>query len=100
VGVIQRERFSDDTQETGEGGVVSASPLPVSPTPTGVIPHRYSARGRASPQPVSGEKPPWHGFPPAIAAHCPPPLEGAGGGRVSGRAVGVFSSPPWKDVSG
>jgi hypothetical protein len=57
-------------------------------------------KGGDPPQPVSGEKPPWHGFPPAIAAHCPPPLEGAGGGRVSGRVVGVFSSPPWKDVSG
>ena len=31
----------------------------------------------------------------AIAMHCPPPREGAGGGRVSGRAVGVFQRKPF-----
>ena len=56
VGVIRRERFSDDTQETGEGGAVSASPLPVSPTPAGVIPHRYSVRGGDIPHHVLVEK--------------------------------------------
>jgi len=94
-----------ETQETGEGGVVSASPLPVSPSPTGVIPHRYTAREVI---------PSSHGFrrenspkilpPPlgtatgAIARHCPPPLEGAGGGRVSGRVVGVFLPHTEKSV--
>ena len=30
---------------------------------------------------------PWHGIR-TIATDCPPPVKGAGGGRVSGRAVG------------
>jgi len=33
-----------------------------------------------------------------IATHCPPPLEGAGGGHVSGRAVGVFLPHTEKSV--
>jgi len=31
----------------------------------------------------------------SIAPHCPPPLEGAGGGRGSGREVGVFPRIPF-----
>ena len=59
-----------ETQETGAGGAVSASPLPVSPSPTGVIPNRYSAMGSGSLVAVSPDTPersgprPWHGFPP------------------------------------
>ena len=34
----------------------------------------------------------------AIAPHCPPPIEGAGGGRGSGRAVGVARLLAWKNV--
>jgi len=78
-------------------------PSMASPTPTGAISRRYSVRGvhrvtrfqsRKFPErPVSS---PWHCIR-TIATHCPPPLEGAGGGRVSGRAVGVF--PEVKTVS-
>ena len=34
-----------ETQETGEGGAVSASPLPVSPSSTGRFSHRHSVTG-------------------------------------------------------
>ena len=34
----------------------------------------------------------------SIATHCPPPLEGAGGGHVSGRAAGVFLPHTEKSV--
>ena len=78
-------------------------PLPVSPTPTGAISRRYSVRGvhrvtrfqaRKFPErPVSSPCTTIR----TIATHCPPPLEGAGGGRGSGREAGVF--PEVKPVS-
>ncbi len=34
----------------------------------------------------------------SIATHCPPPLEGAGGGRGSGRAVGVSDCRSTRDA--
>jgi len=33
-----------------------------------------------------------------IATYCPPPRKGAGGGRASGRAVGVARLLAWKNV--
>ena len=34
----------------------------------------------------------------SIATHCPPPLEGAGGGRGSGREVGVYECRSTRDA--
>ena len=45
-GAIQRERFSDDTQETGAGDVPSL--LPGEPHPPRLIPPRYTAREEIS----------------------------------------------------
>ena len=62
-------------------------PPPPQPPPTGAIPHRYSVPGFGSLVVVSPDTPersslrPWHGYPGPIAPHCPPPMEGAGGGR-------------------
>ena len=78
------------------------------PTPRGVIPHRYSAKGRSrqplcrqceTPQPRSSSCSPCTAIR-TIANHCPPPLEGAGGGRASGREAGVDRLLAWKDVFG
>ena len=87
VGVVYEHR---STAETGRQGGESSTPLPVSPSPTGRFPHRYGAtESIPSPGFSSGENLPanstplplWHGYPGSIAMHCPPPLEGAGGGR-------------------
>jgi len=65
------------------------------PLPTGVDSRLIQCQGCASPHPVPGEKLPEDPVSSpctvsgAIARHCPPPLEGAGGGRGSGREVGV-----------
>ena len=78
------------------------------PTPRGVIPHRYSAKGRSrqplcrqceTPQPRSSSCSPCTAIR-TIANHCPPPLEGAGGGRASGREAGVIRLFAGKDVPG
>ena len=87
-----------ETQETGEGGAVSASPLPVSPSPTGgAISHRYSVRGRAPPHLVPGEPPEESCFCPLALypdyRHAlPAPSEGGGRRPRSGREVGVVDS--------
>ena len=65
-----------------------------SPSPRGLIPDRYSARGVHHLTRFPVRNSPKILFPPrarlsgAIARHCPPPLEGAGGGRGSGREGG------------
>ncbi len=87
------------------GGSRLRLPLPVSPSPTGAIPHRYSARGRMSRSAVRCDHPhrdpfplPVHGIW-TIATDCPPPPEGAGGGRGSGRVVGVVDCSHGKTSS-
>ena len=81
-----------ETQETGEGAF---RPLPVSPTPTGGDFPSIQCQGEhpltrfllnPPKNPVSV---PWHCIR-TIATHCPPPVKGAGGGRGSGREVGVI----------
>ena len=81
-GVLAKD-VQPETQATWEGGAVSASPLPVSPTPRGVISLRYSARGRAPPHPVPGETPPEE------SCLCPlarPPPAGWRGGQPQKRS--------------
>ena len=79
-------------------------PLPVSPSPTGVIPPRYGVRGKhhlsrfqarnssqiLSPSPDTAIGP--------IAPYCPPPLEGAGGGRGAAGRWGCLYLPRKKSV--
>jgi len=89
-----------EMQETGEGDL--PPPSPSAPPPWGRFPHRYTAT-ECIPSPgfSSGENLPanstplplWHGYPGSIAMHCPPPLEGAGGGRgAAGRWGGSMNS--------
>jgi len=78
-------------------------PPPRQPLPHGAILHRYTASeehpltpfpARTSPKILSLPCARPSG---SIATHCPPPLEGAGGGRGGGRAVGVdteIKTPP------
>ena len=89
-----------ETQETGEGGAVSASPLPVEPppprgdSPTDTVSREETTTSRSHltlpeirfPSPV-------HGYP-DYRHLLPAPWKGAGGGRGSGRAVGVIDSLP------
>jgi len=91
-----------ETQETEEGDV--PSPSPASPSPAGAIPHRYGVRGKhhlsrfqarnssqiLSPPPVTAIGP--------IAPYCPPPLEGAGGGRGAAGRWGCLYLPRKKSV--
>ena len=88
---FQRERFSVPCRDRGGG---CSTPLPVSPSPTGVIPHLYGATGEVlsavmntlpksfscSPCTVSG----------SIAKHLPAPSGGGGRRPRSGRVVGVI----------
>ena len=95
----QAKDVQPETQETGEGGAVSASPLPVSPSPRGdspidTVPREETTTSRSHltlpeirfPSPV-------HGYP-DYRHLLPAPWKGAGGGRGSGRAVGVIDSLP------
>ncbi len=89
-----------ETQETGEGGAVSASPLPVEPppprgdSPTDTVSREETTTSRSHltlpeirfPSPV-------HGYP-DYRHLLPAPWKGAGGGRGSGRAAGVIDSLP------
>ena len=92
VGVIQRERFPATREDRGRG----VPPPPRQPLPTGAILHRYSATGGDHFSAVSvntllkSSSSPRTRYPGQSPNTCPPPLEGAGGGRGSGRAVGVF----------
>ncbi len=70
-------------------------PPPRQPLPTGAISHRHTAREEYNLSAVDAitlteipSPPPWHCIR-TIATHCPPPIEGAGGGRGSGREAGV-----------
>ena len=91
--------FSDTSRQ--ERGSRLRLPLPVSPSPTGAILHRYSP-GSGSPFAVSTERSRRSlscslARYPDYRQNCPP-LEGAGGARRSGRASGVDRPPPWKTV--
>ncbi|SCL75085.1 hypothetical protein L21_0975 [Methanoculleus chikugoensis] len=66
--------------ETGEGG---PAPLPVSPSPNGDTPTVHYM-GRAGRRTI-------HGFPPAIATHCPRPSRA--GEEAEGRAGWGFQIP-------
>ena len=76
-----------DTRATGAGDVPPPSPAsPIDTVPGGRQP---LCRFLRSPSPRSRSSPPCTAIR-SIAMHCPPPLEGAGGGRASGRAAGVI----------
>ena len=83
-----------ETQETWEGGAVSASPLPVSPSPTGrypidTVPREETTTSRSHlilPEILFPPRARLSGLSPCTAR---PLSQGAGGGRGSGRAVGV-----------
>ncbi len=87
-----RERFPATREDRGRG----VPPPPRQPLPTGAILHRYSATGGDHFSAVSvntllkSSSSPRTRYPGQSPNTCPPPLEGAGGGRGSGRAVGVF----------
>ncbi len=79
-------------QETQRQGRGMFHPPPRQPHPQGVIPHRYSARESVTTVSVD---PPRDPFPapralyPGLSSITARPLEGAGGGRGSGREAGV-----------
>ena len=91
-GGAPRKPFPVTRRDRGGG---CSTPLPVSPSPTGAIPHRYRALQSVN-QSVGEKSPkilfplPWHGHR-VNHPSLPTPLEGAGGGRASGRVVGVSS---------
>ena len=76
-----------------------------SPSPRGLIPDRYSARGVHHLTRFPVRNSPKILFPPrarlsgAIARHCPPPLEGAGGGRGAAGRWGVIDCSHGKTSS-
>jgi hypothetical protein len=88
----QAKDVQPETQRQGRG---CSTPLPVEPPPPGgdspidALPREETTTSRSHltlpeirfPSPVHGIR--------TIATHCPPPRKGAGGGRGSGRAVGV-----------
>ena len=86
-----------ETQETGAAGC--SIPLPVEPPPPrgrfpiDTVPCRRQALIGLTEISMKSRFLPVHGIR-NIARHCPPPPEGAGGGRASGRAVGVVDSLP------
>ena len=74
----RRIPFNQKHRRQGRG--TSPSPFSVSPSPTGVILHRYGVRGFGSLVAVSPDTPersslrPWHGYPVLSPNTCPPPL--------------------------
>ena len=116
VGVFQQKKFSVTRERPGGGGVSAKgvfsdmmkqgrgdprTPFPVArrdrgggcSTPLPGEPHRYTARESVAT--VSADPPsrfclcPVHGIR-TIANHCPPPLEGAGGGAERAGRRGCF----------
>ena len=91
-------KTSSVTRRNRGGGC--SIPLPVSPSPTGRFPidtaprERFPSAGFRRELPEESCFPPWHGIR-TIAMHCPPPRKGAGGGRGSGRELGVFQRKPF-----
>jgi len=91
--VIRRKTFNQRHSDRGGG---CSTPLPVEPPPPrgrypiDALPREETTTSRSHltppEDPVSVPRARLSG---AIVMHCPPPLEGAGGGRGSGRAVGV-----------
>ncbi len=76
----------DGIEERGEVGMFPLPQRNTFPLPTGVDSRSIQCQGCASPHPVPGEKLPEDPVSSpctairTIAMHCPPPLEGAGGG--------------------
>jgi len=101
VGVVYEHR---STAETGDRGGGSSIPLPVSPSPTGAIPHGYSVPGFGSLVAVSPDTPersslrPWHGYP-VLSPFAARPLEGAGGGRGAAGRWGLIDCSHGKTSS-
>ena len=81
-----------ETQETGAAGC--SIPLPGEPPPPrgrfpiDTVPCRRQALIGLTESSIKSRFLPVHGIR-TIAMHCPPPRKGAGGGRASGREVGV-----------
>ena len=86
-----------EMQEIGEVGAVSASPLPVSPTPAGAILHRYTAAAEISSAGFKRETPrrsclhPGALYPGQSPRTARPLLRGREEALMSGRAVGVVT---------
>jgi len=99
-GLIYVNRSTGDTPRQGRG--MFHPPYPASPSPRGAIVRRYSATGEISFSWFQARNSPKFLLPrtrpPSQSPFTARPLEGAGGGRASGREVGVDRLLAWKDV--